>query len=321
MRRRALVQFSLSLPALGIAHAQERYPSRPIRIVVPYAVGGNTDVLGRIYAQKLSELLGQPVVVENRTGAGIVVGTDAVAKSAPDGYTLLIGTSAHTIAPSLYDKLPYDTARDLKPVSVFAEVPMVLSVHPRIPAHDARALVALLRKNPGKFNFGSSGNGGSLHMAVELLKHQQKVSALHIPYRGAGPALSDAVAGQFDFIIDPISTSLPFIKAGRLRALAVTTATRSPLLPDVATMKEQGFSDYETSTWNVLLVPAAVPNDIVQKLADAMTQINADPAVRKRLAEIGVNVVKSDPAHAARYLESERAKWAAVIKSAGIKPD
>lgn len=321
MQRRHIVLLSLSLAASRSVFAQAKYPDHPVKIVVPYAAGGNTDVIARIYAQKLSEALGQQFIVENKTGSGAVVGTDAVAKSLPDGYALLMGTSAHAVAPSLFPKLPYDAINDLKPISLVAEVPMVLSVHPSVAAKDAQEFVNLLRKNPGKLNFGSSGNGGSLHMAVELLKYQEHVSALHIPYRGAGPALNDAVAGQFEFIIDPISTSLPFIKAGRLRPLAVTTAQRSPLLPNVKTMQEQGFSKYETSTWNMIFVPSKTPDAVVQIIAEALSRINADPGTVKRLGEIGAQVVKSNPSQAAKYLEQERRQWASVIKAANIKAD
>lgn len=323
MNRRDLLRASLAaslLPTiLSTSRAADKYPSRVCKVVVPFAVGGNTDLVGRFYAQKFSELFGQQFIVENRTGSGVVVGSDHVAKSAPDGTTLLIGTSAHAVNASLYAKLPYDPVRDLRPVALLAEVPMVLSVPPRVPARDANELVALMRQQPGQYSFASSGNGGSLHTAAALLLHQQKLSALHVPYRGAGPALTDAMAGQVDFIIDPVSSSAPFIKAGRLRPLGVTTRRRSPLLPEVPTLQEQGFTDYETSTWNILLVPARVPDDIVKTLADAVARINAQPETVKALRENGLEVIESSPAHAAAYLEQERAKWAAVVKAGGIK--
>jgi tripartite-type tricarboxylate transporter receptor subunit TctC len=323
MRRRQLLQLVSCLPGATLAAAadQTKYPNKPVRVIVPFAVGGNTDVIGRFFAQRLTDALGQTFFVENKTGSGVVVGTDLVAKSEPDGYTLLVGTSAHAVNASLFKTLPYDPVKDLKPVALVAQVPMVLSVHPSFAAKDAQEFVALLRRNPGKYSFGSSGNGGSLHMAAELLKFQEGVSAVHIPYRGAGPAMQDVLSGQVHFIIDPVSTSLPHIKSGRLRPLAVTTATRSALLPNVRTMKEQGFTRYETSTWNMFFVPAKTPDDIVGRLSAVLRQTVQDLQTAKRLTELGVEPVDSTPQSAAVYLEKERLQWASVIKAAGIQPD
>ena len=306
-----------SAPAL----ADETFPDRPIRLIVPFAPGGNTDVLARMYGQRLSEVLKTPVIVENRTGSGSVVGTNVVAKAPADGYTLLVGTSSHTINATLYPKLPYDSRKDFIPVTLLAEVPMVLSVNPQVPARTAAELIAYLRANPGKVTFASSGNGGSLHMAVELLKYQEKLSALHIAYRGAGPALTDTVAGQVDFIIDPITTSAPFVKAGKLRALAVTTAKRSSALPDVPTLQEAGVPNYETSTWNMIMAPAGTPAAVISTLNSAFRTIYQDADFNRRLADIGVVPLYMSPADVATYVERETAQWARVIRAASLKPE
>lgn len=321
MQRRQFVLATTSAAFAPLGHASDKYPNKIVRIIVPFAAGGNTDIVGRFYAQKLSETFGQQFIVENRTGSGIVVASDHVSKSPSDGYTLLIGTSAHAVAASLYPKLPFDVVRDFRAISMLAEVPMVLSVNPSVPAKDARELVALLRKNPDKYSFGSSGNGASLHTAVALLLYQERLSAIHVPYRGAGPALTDTIAGQVDFIIDPVSSSLPFIKAGRLRPLAVSTAKRTPLLPDIPTMKEQGFESYETSTWNNLMVSSKVPDDIVIALATAIDRINAAAETARVLGDSGLLVIRSGPEHATRYMAAESEKWAAVVKSGGIRID
>lgn len=303
------------------AFAQDTYPDRSIRIVVPYAIGGNTDVLARLYAQKLTEVLKTPIIVENRAGSGSVLGSEAVAKAQPDGYTLLFGTSSHTINATLFPKLPYDSQKDFTYVAVVAEVPMVLSVHPSVPAKTPKELVALMKAKPGKFTYASAGNGSSLHMAVELLKFQEQVSTLHIPYRGAGPALTDTVAGQVDFIIDPVTTSAPFIKAGKLRALAVTTSKRSSVLPHVPTLQQAGFPKYEMSTWNMVMAPSKTPAPVVAKLSGALLAVSKDAEFTKRLADIGVVSLHMTPAQTAGYVERQTQQWARVIRGANIRPE
>lgn len=324
MNRRTIVQTLLLVATVAMGSsglAQSSYPDRPIRLIVPFAAGGNTDVLARMYGQKLSEILKTPVVIENKVGSGSVIGTDVVAKSPADGYTLLFGTSSHTVNATLYPKLPYDSRKDLVAVSLVAEVPMVLSVNPSVPAKTADEFVSLLRSSPGKYSFASSGSGGSLHMAVELLKYQEKVSALHIPYRGAGPALIGVIAGQTDFIIDPITTSAPFVKSGKLRALAVTTAKRAPVLPDVPTMQELGFSKYTMSTWNLVMAPAGTPAAVIAKLDESLQIIYKDADFNRRLADIGVVPLYMTPAHTTSYIEREAAQWGSVIRNGNLRPD
>lgn len=311
-------------PVLGhlpAARGQDAFPNRLVRLIVPFAPGGSTDLVARICAEKLSRVLEVPVIVENRTGAGTVVGTDYVAKSIPDGYTLLFGTSAHAINASLYPKLPYDPVRSLMAVSLVAEIPLVLGVNPNVPAQTAVEFVELLRKNPGKYSFASAGNGSALHMAGELLKYQEKLAINHIPYRGAGPALADVVSGQVDFIIDAVSTSAQFIKAGRLKALAVTSERRSAVLPAVPTMKEAGFVNYTTTIWNVVLLPTGTPPDVAARLAQAFATLGNDPELRQKLNALGAEPLFTGPSDAQHRLSHEIAEWRSVIKAAGIKPD
>jgi tripartite-type tricarboxylate transporter receptor subunit TctC len=322
LRRRSVIAAllgSLATARLPIAIGQPGYPNRPIRLVVPYAPGGNTDLVARIYADKLSTILGTPVVVENRAGAGTVVGTEYVARSLADGYTILFGTSAYAINASLYPALPYDPEKSLDVISVVAEVPLVLSVNPKIPVNSSTEFVELLRKNPDKYTFASAGNGSAIHMAVELLKYQEKVVVTHVPYKGAGPALMAVVAGQVDFIIDAVSTSAPLVKSGRLKALAVTSEKRSTVLPDIPTMKEVGFQDYSTTIWNAILVPAGTPDLAIKRLAQAMTAAANNPEFQHNLNKLGVESLSTSPADAVHRMQHEITTWASVIKSAGIK--
>lgn len=290
-------------------------------MVVGFAAGGSTDMVARIVANKVGMLLGQPIVVENRAGAGGSIATDAVAKSKADGYTLLFGTSSHAINASLYKTLPYDSGA-VVPVSIVAAVPMVLSVNPSVKASTAKELVDDIRKNPGKYSYGSAGKGSALHMAVELLKYQEHLDVVHAPYRGASQAIQSVMSGDLQFITDAVSTSAPMIKAGRLKALAVTTGTRSSVLPNVPTMKEAGFPGYETSIWNMVMVPRGTPAPVIEKLSVALQQAVKDPEVRERMEKIGVEpVVDSSPDKAARFVQAETRRWAEVIKAGNIQAD
>lgn len=317
-----IIGLLVSLAASFCAHADNGYPDRPVTLVVGFSAGGSTDVVARILAQKASELLGKQIIVENKTGAGGVIATDYVAKSKPDGYTVLFGTSAYPIAASLYKKLPYDPAKALEPVTLVAEVPLVLVVHPSVKVNSAHELVELLRKNPGRHNYGSSGNGSALHLAVELLKYQEKVSALHIPFRGAAPALQSLIAGDLQFMMDAVSTAAQMVNTGKLRGLAATSARRSSTLPDLPTMKEAGFPEYETGLWNMLMVPQGTPPEVIEKLNIVFQQAIQDKGVRERFAKLGIEPVDgSDPAKARKHMASEMRRWADVIKAANIQPD
>ncbi|MCY0855539.1 Bug family tripartite tricarboxylate transporter substrate binding protein [Cupriavidus sp. D39] len=319
--KRLIVQVGIgALVAFG-AHAQPVYPDHPIRMVVGFAAGGSTDLVARIVANKVGMLLGQSIVVENRAGAGGSIATDAVAKSKADGYTLLFGTSSHAINASLYKTLPYDSGA-VVPVSIVAAVPMVLSVNPSVKANTAKELVDDIRKHPGKYSYGSAGKGSALHMAVELLKYQEHLDIVHAPYRGASQAIQSVMSGDLQFITDAVSTSAPMIKAGRLKALAVTTGTRSSVLPKVPTMKEAGFPSYETSIWNMVMVPRGTPAPVIEKLSAALQQAVKDPEVRERMEKIGVEpVVDSSPDQAARFVQAETRRWAEVIKAGNIQAD
>ena len=319
--KRLIVQVGVGAFVCVGAHAQPAYPDHPIRMVVGFAAGGSTDMVARIVANKVGMLLGQPIVVENRAGAGGSIATDAVAKSKADGYTLLFGTSSHAINASLYKTLPYDSGA-VVPVSIVAAVPMVLSVNPSVKASTAKELVDDIRKNPGKYSYGSAGKGSALHMAVELLKYQEHLDVVHAPYRGASQAIQSVMSGDLQFITDAVSTSAPMIKAGRLKALAVTTGTRSSVLPNVPTMKEAGFPGYETSIWNMVMVPRGTPAPVIEKLSVALQQAVKDPEVRERMEKIGVEpVVDSSPDKAARFVQAETRRWAEVIKAGNIQAD
>ncbi|MGO4328236.1 Bug family tripartite tricarboxylate transporter substrate binding protein [Cupriavidus sp. 2TAF22] len=319
--KRLLVQVGIGALVTFGAQAQPAYPDHPIRMVVGFAAGGSTDLVARIVGNKLGAILGQSVVVENKAGAGGTIATDAVAKSKADGYTLLFGTSSHAINTSLYKTLPYEP-NAVVPVALVAAVPMVLAVNPSVKADTARELVDDIKKNPGKYSYGSAGKGSALHMAVELLKYQEHLDIVHAPFRGASQAVQSVISGDLQFITDAVTTAGPMIKAGRLKPLAVTTGTRSSVLPNVPTMKEAGFPNYETSIWNMVMVPRGTPAPVVQKLSAALLQTVKDPEVRERLAKIGVEpILDSTPDKAARFVQAETQRWADVIKAGNIQPD
>jgi tripartite-type tricarboxylate transporter receptor subunit TctC len=304
------------------AQAQQPYPNHPIKLIVPFAAGGNTDVMGRIVAAKLSETLGQQMVVENRTGAGTVVGTDMVAKAPADGYTLLFTTVAHAVNPGLYKKLPFDPVADFQPVALVAQVPLVIVVNPTLPVTDLKGLIALLKANPGKYSYGSAGNGSALHLGPELFKAVAGVDIVHVPYRGAAPALNDLLSGQLAMMTDAVSTSAQYVRAGTLRALAVTTPQRASILPEVPTAAEAGLRGYEAYTWVAFFAPAGTPRPIVDRLVQDAHKAVAEPAVRQRLVELGGEIVTdSTPESLAVFLRAEMAKWIPLVEASGAKVD
>jgi tripartite-type tricarboxylate transporter receptor subunit TctC len=318
-----LFRIALSAVVLAAANgavAQTPYPSKPVRIVVPFPAGGTTDILARAVAQKLSETWGQQVIVDNRPGAGGNIGAELVARAAPDGYTLLMGTvGTHAINPGLYAKMPYDHVKDFAPVILVAGVPNVLVVNPSVPVGSVPELIAYAKANPGKLNFASSGSGTSIHLSGELFKTMTGVQMTHIPYKGSSPALADLIGGQVQLMFDNLPSSIGFIRAGKLRALAVTSATRSSALPDTPTVAEAGVPGFEASSWFGLLAPAGTPPDIVAKIDGEVAKWLASPEAREKLAAQGANAAGGSPQDFARHIQAETAKWAKVVKESGAK--
>jgi tripartite-type tricarboxylate transporter receptor subunit TctC len=313
---RPLLTAVLSLAALT---AQAQYPAKPVHIVVPFPAGGPTDILTRVLAQKLGERWGVATVVDNKPGAGGAIGSEFVAKSAPDGTTLLMGTSStHSIGPAL-QKLPYDAQKDFTPISQAWSAPNVLLVSPKLDVHDVRGLIALAKARPGELNFASSGVGTIPHLSAELFKRLAGIDIVHVPYKGTGLAIPDIARGQVAMIFDSIITAQQHAKAGNVRMLAVSTAKRSPLLPEVPTMAEAGVPGYESTTWFGVLGPAGTPREVVTKVSQDIAVVLQADDVRSRFAAAGAEPVGSTPEAFAALLKSEGEKWAKVIRSAGIK--
>jgi tripartite-type tricarboxylate transporter receptor subunit TctC len=318
MTIRTLALFVLALNA-GTAGAQgPAYPVKPVRIVVPSSPGGGTDILARIVAQKLSESLGQQFVVENRPGAGQIIGIESVARSAPDGYTLLMAASAIVINEVLYAKPPYDTLRDFAPVTQGASLPNILVAHPALPVKSVRELVAFAKLHPGQLNYSSAGSGTSPHMSMELFRTMAGIAITHIPYKGSGPATTDLLAGQVQLSMPNVLTALPHIKAAKLRALGVTSGKRASGLPDIPAIAET-VPGYEAIQWYGLLAPAGTPRDIVNKVQAETAKVLFLPEVKERLSADGAEPVGNRPDEFAAYIRAEFAKWGRVVKSAGVK--
>ena len=308
----------LALPAM----ADEAYPTRPIRLVVPFPAAGPTDIVARTVGARMSELLGQPFVIDNRAGAGGSIGSDLVAKAAPDGYTILMGTlSTHALNTLVLPSMPYDPVRDFAPIAQVLVNPNVLLVHPSLGVATVRELIALLKANPGKYGYATAGNGTPLHLAGELFKLRTGVDMAHVPYRGSAPAMNDLVNGQILIMFETPVSSLGHIRSGAIRALAVISPQRSAVLPDVPTMAEAGVPDYVTYTWNGLFAPARTPRPIIERLNAASNQAIADPAVRAKLTELGTDVAGSTPEALGALVKAELAKWAPIVKASGAKVD
>ena len=311
------------LTASSAATAQpQSYPSKPIRFVVPYPAGGPLDTVARLLGQKVSESTKQPVVVDNKPGAGGNIGADSVAKSAPDGYTILMGAVAtHAINPTLYASMPYDAQKDFIPVTQVASTPNVLVVNPSIPAGNVREFIAYAKANPGKLNFGSGSTGSAGHLAGELFKAMAGVDMTHVPYKGAAPAMNDLIGGQIQLMFDNLASSLGQVKAGRIKALAVTTAKRTSLAPELPTIAESGLPGFDISTWFGIFVPAGTPREVVERLHAEFTRALALPDVRERMLSLGAEPVGNTPAEFAAYIRGEADKYARVIKASGAKVD
>lgn len=303
------------------ALAQGNYPAKPLRLIVPFTPGGGADILARLVVQRLAEPLKQSVVVDNRPGAAGIVGTELVAKSPPDGYTMLMGAPGLAINPSLYVKLPYDTLRDLLPVSLVGAVPNLVVVHPSVPVKTIKELTALARSKPGRLNYASPGRGTSLHFAAELYRSRTGVDIVHVAYKGGAQAITDLVGGHVDLMFDVLPASLPYVKSGRLRALAITSAQRSNLVPDLPTVAESGLEGFLAITWNGILLPANTPRDIVTRLHQAVQHAVLGPGAKERYAAIGTDAVTNTPEEFAEFIRTETAKWSKVAAAAGIKPE
>ena len=320
--RGAAVVLAGVLVVVATGAAAQSYPVKPIRLIVPYPPAGATDILGRIIGQKLGESLGQQVVIENRPGASGIIGADLAAKAAPDGYSLLVGQAANlAINISLMGKLPYDPVKDFAPVTLVAATPNLLVVHPSLPVRSVQDLIALAKAKPGAINYASAGSGSPGHLAAELLKKTAKIDMVHIPYKGAAPALTDVVAGQASlYFTSPISAQ-PFVKSGRLRMVAVTSAKRSPSLPDVPAVAEAGFPEFDLTSWWGILAPAGVARDIIERLHGETIRILNLTDVKQRYASLGADAVTNTPEQFAAYIKSEIAKWAKVVKDSGARLD
>ena len=309
---------SLVLALPGLAGAQA-FPTKPIRIIVTYPPGGGADLMARLVAPKMSEALGQPVVVENKPGASGQIGASEVARSSPDGYTLMLDASSYAVNPSLYAKLPYEPAKAFTPVAVLALFPNVLVVTPSYPVHDVKELIAAAKAKPGTLAFASSGNGSAQHLSGELFRQKTGVEITHVPYKGGGPAMNDVMGGQVPMFFANMASSLPQIKGGKLRPLAITGAKRSPALPEIPTMAEAGVPGYEVYEWNAIFAPAATPKAVVAKLADAIAKAVQSPEFRERVASLGGELTGYGPTEADRFVREQMQLWGAVVKQANIK--
>jgi len=319
-RRTLLKGAGMAAGALAGAHRPafaQAYPSKPVRIVVPYPPGGPTDIVARLAGHKLEERFKQPFVVDNKPGAGGNLGAETVARAAPDGYSLVVGTTAHAINPSIFKQMSYDLLRDLTPVALLTRVPLVLVVHPSVPARTVAEFIAHARKSDGALAYASSGNGQSTHLAAELFKSMTGVKMTHVPYKGSAPALVDVAGGQVAAMFDTMLSAMPQVKAGRLRALAVTSERRSGAAPELPTVAESGVPGYEATAWNGLLAPAGTPKDIVEQLNKAVNELLAQPDVAQRLAADGADPGTGSVMDFEKFIRVELDKWARAVKSSG----
>lgn len=303
------------------APAQDNYPSRVVRVIVPTAPGGGSDTIARLIAQGLFERLGRQVVVENRAGAGTIIGSELVARALPDGYTLLLGSPPLTINPSTFRKLPYDALRDFAPISAAAVAPSVLIVHPSVPVKSVKEMIALARARPGELLFGSGGHGTHSHLAVVLFASMARIDMVHVSYKGGTPSLIDLMAGNIALTATGVITAMPYVRAGRVRVLGVTGASRVPMAPDIPTVAESGLPGYESVQWYGLLAPAGTPQEIVARLHRETVAVLRAPGSRERITADGADVVAGSPEEFATFLKSETVKWAKVVRIAGIQPE
>jgi tripartite-type tricarboxylate transporter receptor subunit TctC len=314
----AVAAFSILLASAGHSLAQG-WPNRPIRMVVPYTPGGYTDLMARLVGQKVSEALGQPIVFENKPGANAIIGTDVVAKAAPDGYTFGTVIAAHAVNATLNPKLPYDTLKDFTYVSLMSVAPLIMIAHPSLPANNVKELVALAKSKPGQLNFASSGVGAAAHLTMEMFKSRMGIEMQHIPYKGTAGALQDTVGGQINVMFDIVGPLMPQVRSGNAKAIVVTAKERIPAAPDVPTMAEQGVPDFVSGTWAGIIAPAGTPKEIVDRVAAEAKKALADPAMKAKLAEQGIVAVGDGPDEFRVFVADEIGRWSKVITDAGIK--
>ena len=320
LRASLLAAAALSTPFATQAQNAE-YPNKPTRFVVPYPPGGGTDVIARIVQERFQALLGQPIIIDNRGGAGGSIGTDVVAKSPPDGYTVLFTLSSHTINPSFYPKLPFDTLKDFEPVGMVASLPQILVANPQFPANTVAELIALAKNKPGTLSFASVGNGSPGHLAGELLKLRTGTEMTHVPYRGGGPAVSDVLGGQVSLLWVSIPAAAQFVKSGKLKALAVSTKKRSTAFPEVPTMQEAGVPDFEVDSWYAVFVPVKTPRPVIDKLNRVINTVVREPAIRDKLLAQGSEGIGGTPEELGKVVSAELARWGKLVKEANIKID
>jgi tripartite-type tricarboxylate transporter receptor subunit TctC len=320
MRRRSFVVLAVAAILAAPTAAQQPWPSRPVKVIVPYPPGGGNDNLARIFAQKLGERLGQPFVVENRPGAGTLIGSEAGAKSPADGYTLLLSSIVtHALAPALYPKIPYDPLRDFVAVTTLAVAPTVLVVNQAFPAKSVQEVITLAKASPGKYTFPSGGNGTTPHISGEIFKSMTGTNLLHVPYKGGGPALADLIGGQVDMMFDTAASAMPHVRSGKLRALAIATPKRHPDFPDLPTFAEQGMPAYSINSWYSLHAPAGTPREIVQRLHAEVVEVLRTPDVVERLKTLNADPGGMPPAEFDAFVRSELERYTQVIRKAGIK--
>jgi tripartite-type tricarboxylate transporter receptor subunit TctC len=314
--------FAVAAAGFAVSATAQAWPNKPIRLIVPSPPGDGSDLMARSVGQKLSEALGQQVVVDNRPGAGGRLGTELAAKSAPDGYTLIMGNAgSHAINSALYKDLPYDIERDFVPVTQVMRAPNVLVVNPSLPVSSVKDLIALYKANPGKYSYGSGGNGSSAHLSAELFKSMAGVDVVHVPYKGATPALTDLIAGQVAMFMGNLPPAMGHIKSGRVKALAVTTSQRSSLVPEIPTVAESGLPGFETVAWFGIFAPTGTPKEIVQRLADETAKVVQRPEIREAIAALGGEPVGNSPAAFAAIVKGDLAKWRKVVTEANVKVD
>jgi tripartite-type tricarboxylate transporter receptor subunit TctC len=320
-KQRATLGLCFALCAFASAAAAQPFPARPIRVVVPLAAGGPADIFARAIAEKLSPALGQPVVVDNRPGANTNIGTELVAKAAPDGYTLLLTASTHTINPSLYANLPFDPIRDFAPITLVAQTPLVMVLHPSVAAKSVREFIALAKSRPGQINFGSAGSGSTLHLAGEMFNVLAGVKLVHVPYKGVTQAMNDLLGGHLALMFPGAPIALPHARAGKLHALATTGAERTPAAPELPTVAEAGVPGFEVTVWYGVFAPAGTPPPVINRLNGDLTQIVQLAEIRSRWAALGADPLTSTPAELAAFLGADLRKWAKVVKDSGARAD